>query len=70
MNNNVINNNECFTVFSYRLAKTLIKNNHKLVDIGLNNKTKGVVFHFVNTPELQEAIKIQREIRSLQNKIN
>lgn len=67
--NNVISNNECFTVFSYRLAKNLIKNNYKLVDIGLNNREKGIVFHFLNTPELQKAIELQKSISKLQREI-
>lgn len=65
MNNNT--SVKTFTVFSFRLAKTLIKNRFNLVDIGLNNKMKGIVFHFEDTPELQKFIKLNKEIANIRN---
>lgn len=63
-------NKNCFTIFSFGLAKELLRNGCDLVDIGLNNKNKGIVFHFENTPKMKEIVKLNKQISDIHNKIN
>lgn len=57
-------------IFSYKLAREMIKQNCKLVDIAENTREKGIVFYFENSPKVEELIDLQIKIRELKNKAN
>ena len=59
---------ETYTVFNYKLAKVLLKNNCEIVDIDLNHKERGIVFYFKNNEVVQNHIKMFKEIKEIQKK--
>lgn len=59
-----------YTVYSYRLARTLLRKGCSIADLGLNTKMKGIVFHFKNEPKLHEVIKLQRQINDARRQMD
>lgn len=57
-----------YTIFSYRLAKELIKSNCKLVDIELNYKENGIVFYFIDDERVREKVKMFTELKEIRDK--
>lgn len=61
--------NKYYTIYSFKLARKLLKNGCQIADLGLNKKIKGIVFHFYNTEKLRELIKCETEIVKLHKKM-
>ena len=59
-----------YTIYSYRLARTLLHRGCKISDLRLNKQRGGLLFYFVDEPMLRKVIdaeKDRREILEIRN---
>ena len=62
--------NATCTIYSYRLARKLLRRGCKISDLGLNKQRGGLLFYFVDEPMLRKVIEIEKDRREILGILN